>query len=286
MTKAEPDASLRRAVALAEASGASLHVLGVHAPAELRLYHPLPDASPPSASFVHFSTRLKALLDEQPVAWLRPTFEAVETTLAHDIVSACVARVAPDLIIKDCPARSVFGQLAQTSLDHVLLHTSEAPTLFVPANAPVMPANILVAVDVATAGPRQHAFNDALIVAGQHLAAQCKARVHLLSVYSLPMAMLANPDLAEPWVQEVRESLQGPFDELADARGVAHAHRYFVEGAALRIIKSYITTLTIDVVVVGVVQPKRWARLIGDTTERLIGHAPCSVLAVKPEPGR
>ncbi|WP_371257717.1 universal stress protein [Pseudomonas sp. LAIL14HWK12:I6] len=35
-------------------------------------------------------------------------------------------------------------------------------------------------------------------------------------------------------------------------------------------------------VVVGVVQPRRWAKLIGDTTERLVNHAPCSILTVRP----
>lgn len=49
-------------------------------------------------------------------------------------------------------------------------------------------------------------------------------------------------------------------------------------------IKSQIVRLKIDVVVVGVVQARGWARLIGDTTERLVSHAPCSVLAVRPAP--
>ncbi len=66
MTKAQANAALDRAMALAAASGASLHVLGIHEPGELRLRHELPTTPRPCVSFVHFSTALKALLDEQP----------------------------------------------------------------------------------------------------------------------------------------------------------------------------------------------------------------------------
>ncbi|MBF8646527.1 MULTISPECIES: universal stress protein [Pseudomonas] len=71
------------------------------------------------------------------------------------------------------------------------------------------------------------------------------------------------------------------FDELADTHGVPYAQRYFIEGAPLRVIQSLVPTLKIDVVVVGVVQPRRWAKLIGDTTERFVNHASCSILRVR-----
>lgn len=163
-----------------------------------------------------------------------------------------------------------------------LLHVLKVSLLLVPAEARAMPANTLVAVDVAKADLAQQALNHALVEAGRQLASPCNGQVHLLSVYDLPLAMLANPDLAAPWAEQVRESLQLPFDELADIHGIPYAQRYFIEGAPLRVIQSLVPTLKIDVVVVGVVQPRRWAKLIGDTTERLVDDAPCSVLAVRP----
>jgi universal stress protein E len=282
MTEVQANAALSRAMALAAASGAALHVLGIHEPGELRVRHELQATPLPSVSFVHFSTELKALLDEQLTRGARPGFEAVETTDPRDLVPACIARYAPDLVIKGCSGCSLIDQLARTSLDQVLLHASEVPLMFVPADAPTMPGNVLVAVDVSQPSP----LNDALVVAGQQLAKQCQAQLQLLSAYDLPIAMLANPDLAGPWADEVRESLQVPFDALADAHGIAHSHRFFSEGAPLRVIKSHIATLGADVVVVGAVQARRWAKLIGDTTERLISHAPCSILTIKPTPYR
>ncbi|MBA6090619.1 universal stress protein [Pseudomonas monteilii] len=278
MTEVQANAALFRAMSLADASGAALHVLGIHEPGELRLRHELQAIPLPSVSFMHFSTELKALLDEQPARGARPGFEAVETANPRDQVPACIARYAPELVIKDCPGSFLNDQLARTSLDQVLLHASEVPLMFVPANAPAMPGNVLVAVDVSHPSP----LNDALVMAGQQLATQCHGQLHLLSAYDLPIAMLANPDLAGPWANEVRESLQLPFDALADAHGIAHSHRFFSEGAPLRVIKSHIATLGADVVVVGAVQARGWAKLIGDTTERLVSHAPCSILTIRP----
>ncbi|MDZ5111488.1 universal stress protein [Pseudomonas putida] len=282
MTKVQAHAAMYRAMALAQASGASLHVLGIHTLTEPGLPEPGQQVSEPSAAFAHFSAGLKALLDEQAPAGLHTTSEALETSKARDLVPACIARFAPDLVIKGLPASPVPGLNDKFSVDHVLLHTSQVPLLLVPAEARAMPANILVAVDVAKADLAQQALNHALVEAGRQLASACNGQVHLLSAYDLPLAILANPDLAAPWAEQVRESLQLPFDELADTHGVPYAQRYFIEGAPLRVIQSLVPTLKIDVVVVGVVQPRRWAKLIGDTTQRLVNHAPCSILTVRP----
>ncbi|MCE1117770.1 MULTISPECIES: universal stress protein [Pseudomonas] len=284
MTEVRASAALSRAMALSAASGACLHVLGIHESAELRLRHALQEPALPSATFTHFVSGLKALIDEQPAVGLRPGFEAMETSSPRDLVSGYIARYAPDLVIKDCPGCALFDQVAQTSLDQALLHASAAPLMFVPADAPALPGSVLVAVDVASLTPQKDSLNHELLAAGQQLAAQCRGQLHVLSVYDLPVAMLANPDLAGPWADEVRESLQLPFDALADAHGIPLSHRYFSEGAPMRVIKSHIVKLKIDVVVVGVVQARGWARLIGDTTERLVSHAPCSILAIRPVP--
>ena len=132
MTEARANAALPRAMALSAASGASLQVLGIHESGELRLRHELQEDSLPSVSFVHFSTELKALLDEHQFVGARPGFEAVETSNPRDELPACIARYAPDLVIKDCPGHSLLDQIARTSLDQVLLHGSETPLLFVP----------------------------------------------------------------------------------------------------------------------------------------------------------
>lgn len=139
MTEAQANAALSRAMALSAASGASLHVLGIHESGVLRLPHELQEAPLHSASFMHFSTELKALLDEQSFVGARPGFEAVETSNPRDQLPACIARYAPDLVIKGCPGHSLLEQIARTSLDQALLHGSETPLLFVPADAPAIP---------------------------------------------------------------------------------------------------------------------------------------------------
>lgn len=174
MTEVQANAALYRAMALATTSGASLHVLGIHEPNELQLRHALQESPLPSAAFVHFSTGLQALLDEQPALGLQLSFEAVESLSPRDLLPACIARYAPDLVIKACPGCSLLDQIARNSLDQVLLHASAAPLLFVPANAPAVPGNVLVAVDVANPSPENDALNHALLAAGQQLVAQCR----------------------------------------------------------------------------------------------------------------
>lgn len=286
MTEIQANAALYRAMALAAASGASLHVLGIHEPGELQLRRQLPGAALPSAAFVQFGTGLQALLEEQPALWLQLSFEAVETLSPRDLLPDYIACQAPDVVVKGCPGCSLLDQIARSSLDQALLHASTAPLLLVPAEAPTMPGNILVAVDVANNSSDHEALNHALVAAGQQLAAQCRGQLHLLSAYDLPIAMLANPDLASPWADEMREALRLPFDALADAHGIVHAHRHFSEGAPLRVIRAQVVALNVDVVVVGVVQARRWAKLIGDTTERLVNRAPCSILTIRPAPAR
>ncbi|MNH10375.1 universal stress protein UspE [compost metagenome] len=88
--------------------------------------------------------------------------------------------------------------------------------------------------------------------------------------------------VAQTWVEEMRDALQVPFDALADAEGVPLDSRHFMEGGAVQVIRDQVATLDIDVVVMGVVQPRGLSKLLGDTTERIVSDPPCSVLAVHP----
>lgn len=52
--------------------------------------------------------------------------------------------------------------------------------------------------------------------------------------------------------------------------------------SAVHVIREQVAALDIDVVVLGVVQPKGLSKLLGDTTERMVSDPPCSVLSVHP----
>ncbi|MNC79820.1 universal stress protein UspE [compost metagenome] len=54
-------------------------------------------------------------------------------------------------------------------------------------------------------------------------------------------------------------------------------------GAPVAVIADLVDELEVDVVVMGIIQPKGMDKLMGDTTERTLNLSPCSVLTVKPE---
>lgn len=274
-------AALHRAVSLAKACAATLHVLGVFEPSELRLPHERGATHVVDAAFGHFKTSFNDLMEEQDHS-VQLTYEVIQAEDSHRPVLDYITAFNPDMVIKRCEPTSLLARAFHSSLDHALLRHYEGLIHFVTANAPVMPRHIVIAVDVSDPGPEQQAFNQQLIGTAQGLALQCNAQLSLLSVYDLPAPLMANASLAKPWIDALREALQAPFDAMAHAHGVPLAHRYFLQGAPVLIIAEQVPVLAIDVLVMGAVQPKRWAKLIGDTTERVVGQAMCSVLAVKP----
>ncbi|PSS51662.1 universal stress protein [Pseudomonas sp. BBP2017] len=275
-------AALHRAVSLAKASGAALHVLGIFEQSELRLHDELRDPQVADASLNHFKKSFNDLMEELRDDSLQLTGEVMQAEDAHASVLDYITELNPDMLITRCHPTSLLARAFQPSLEHALLRHYAGLIHFVAPDAPAMPRSIMIAVDVSDPGPEQQVFNQQLIRAAQRLALQCNGQLSLMSVYDLPAPLLANASLAKPWIEPLREALQAPFDALADAHGVSLAHRYFLQGAPVQIITEQVQTLAIDVLVMGVVQPKRWAKLIGDTTERIVGQAICSVLAVKP----
>jgi len=274
-------AALHRAVSLAKASGAALQVLGVFEPAELRLHHELQYPQVAEASLKHFNKSLNDLMEEQRDDSVRLTCVVMQAEDAGRLVLDYITEFNPDMVITRCHPASLLARAFHSSLDNALLRHYDGLIHFVAPNAPAMPRNIMIAVDVSDPGAEQQAFNQRLIRTAQSLALQCTGELNLMSVYDLPAPLLANASLAKPWIEPLREALQAPFDALADAHGISLSHRYFLQGAPVPIIMEQVEALAIDVLVMGVVQPKRWAKLIGDTTERVVGQATCSVLAVK-----
>jgi universal stress protein E len=278
-------AALRRALALAQVSGAAVHVLGLFEPVE---EHTLQEERLNEAQierqYAQFREQLAQMLERQRPGAIRLTYETVK---ADDIRSQAidyVAEFAPDMVIKDGEAVPALARLFSTPLDCALMQGVRGLTHFVPRSAPGLPKNVLVAVDTSLHDSEalQEVFNKELIRVAQTLALQCDAQLHLLSAYDLARIFVADINVAEAWVEELRDTLQQPFEALADALGVPLDCRHFIEGAPVQVIREQVSALDIDVVVMGVVQPKGLDKLLGDTTERIVSKLPCSVLAVHP----
>ncbi|MFR0716179.1 universal stress protein [Pseudomonas putida] len=287
LTEVDPhSAALRRALALAHVSGASVHVLGLFEPSEEHLLREerLNEADI-ERQYERYRIQLAKLVDRHRASGIVLT---VDSLSAEDIRSQAIdyiGELQPDMVIKDSETASALMRLFGTPLDCALMRSFKGITQFVPQAAVSLPRRILVAVDTAfsEAPATQERFNQGLVRAAQALALQCDAQLHLLCAYNLAGVFASDMNVTQAWIEEMRKALQEPFDALADAEGVALDRRHFVEGGPVQVIREQVQALDIDAVVMGVVQPKGLDKLLGDTTERLVGRPPCSIFAVHPD---
>ncbi|MDZ3991847.1 universal stress protein [Pseudomonas sp. Teo4] len=286
LTEIDPhSAALRRALALAHVSGASVHVLGLFTPTQEHLLREerLNEADI-QRQFERYRERLATLLERYRGSGVALTVDSLQ---ADDIPSQAIDYIneqQPDMVIKDSETAPALARLFGTSLDCALMRGCKGTTHFVPAAAASLPQRVLVAVDTAfsEAPETQARFNRGLVKAAHALALQCDAQLHLLSAYDLAGVFASDMNVTQAWVDDMRDAQQQPFVTLADAEGVAPGRRHFREGGPVQVIREQVAALGIDTVVLGVVQPKGLDKLLGDTTERIISRAPCSVLAVHP----
>nr|WP_249684639.1 universal stress protein [Pseudomonas sp. RC2C2] len=279
-------AALRRALALVQVSGAAVHVLGLFEPVEEHtLQEERLNEEQILRQYSQFREQLAQMLERQRPSAIRLTFETVKSDDIRGQAIDYIAEFAPDMVIKDGDAVPALARLFNTPLDCALMRGVRGLTHFVPRSAPGLPKHVMVAVDTSLHDSEalQDIFNKELIKVAQALALQCDAQLHLLSAYDLTGVFVADVNVAQAWVEELRETLQEPFETLADSQGVPPNRRYFVGGSPVQVIGEQVRALDIDVVVMGVVQPKGLDKLLGDTTERIVSTLPCSVLAVHPD---
>ncbi|PWB34136.1 universal stress protein [Pseudomonas sp. SDI] len=271
-----------RARALAKATGAGLHVLGVFEPQGLSNWREEQEIDQQIADqFSHYRTRLNETVQCLRADHGRTTGQAVQAEDPLAAVLDCLLELRPDMVIKDTEVVSALRRVFGGSFDAQLVRASPVPVHLVPAGCTPLPTMILAAVDTSLSA-QQHDFNHTIVRAAIAMALQCDAQLHLVCAYAIAPAFVADTSVALDWVEEYVAALREPFDELADAYGVAAQCRHFMEGAPVAVIAERVRALAADVVVMGVVQPKGLGKLLGDTTERTVSAGHCAVLAVGP----
>lgn len=275
----------QRAKALAKTTGAGLHVLGLFEPHGLSNWCEEKEVEQQIAKqFSQYRDRLTKSVGAIRIDDACATSEAV---LSDDPVKELLGRVhmlRPDMIIKDIDEISVLRRVFGDSFDSELMRASPVPVHFVQDGNALLPNVILAAVDT-TISEQGNNFNHKIIRAATAMALQCNAQLHLLSAYDISPVFVADSNSASGWIEELIAALREPYDDLADFYGVAPERRHFVQGPPVTAISDLVRDLVVDVVVMGIVQPKGLGKLLGDTTDRIVNSAHCSVLAVNPGNG-
>ncbi|PSS58714.1 universal stress protein [Pseudomonas sp. BBP2017] len=272
----------QRARALAKTTGAGLHVLGVFEPQGLSNWREEKEVEEQIAEqFSRYRNRLSDVVERLRADHTHTTSQAILSDDPVKDVLDCLFELRPDMVIKDTEDVSALRRVFAASFDTQLVRASPVPVHLVPAGSAPVPKVILAAVDTSLSA-QQNDFNHTIIRAAIAMALQCDAQLHLVCAYDISPVFVADASAALDWVEEFIAALREPYDELADAYGVTAQCRHFVQGAPVAVIGDMVRHLAVDVVVMGVVQPKGLGKLLGDTTERIVSSGLCAVLAVNP----
>ncbi|SDY40566.1 universal stress protein [Pseudomonas sp. NFIX28] len=283
----QPSAALPRAVALAKASGAVLHVRVFAEPAPVvHLWEEKID----EAGYQRYARRHRRWVAEQTRQLddqgVQATVEVLFTTHPLLDILKTVEELKPDLLIKDVTLEPQLKRVFVTPLDCHLLRECPIPVHLVNQARHGLPQRVLAAVDPFDPSTQASHLNDSIIQAASALARQCTAPLHLLYAYDLSPAFNGEAPLASGgWgmdvVEELRESLHLAFVTLAQRHGIAPERRHFVMGPPVPAISEFVEQYQADVVVMGTVHRTGLDRLIGSNTERALYSVPGSILAVR-----
>lgn len=276
-------AALQRASALAEASGAALHIAAF---------------VEPSGSFALLDKSAREQVREGYLQdcreWLvgvaallrskgiTVTSEVVSTSDTLKDILQYVAEMQPDLLIKDVQHESALKRAFITPLDGHLLRECPVPVHLLGPSHHALPRMVIAAVDPSRLAGE--GLNQRIIQAANGLALQCNAELHLVHCYDLSAAFLADAGVGGVgWSNldgHACDAQEQSFVALAEHYGVPTERRHFIIGAPITQLSDFARHLDADVLVMGTVQRKGLNKLIGSTTEHILFQAPCSILAV------
>jgi universal stress protein E len=284
-----PSPALARARALAMATGAGVHLFLIEHEAGIEaVAHVSRDVArlAQEAFLRERSTWLQARATAMRADGIDAQAHVIWGTPAHELLIDKVLELKPDLVIKDIERQSLPRRLLLMPLDWKLLRLCPAPLMLVGGQRPPMPRRAVVAIDPVTEAHAAGRLNQRLVEAARALPAI--ETVDLAHAYE-PVAALA---IGEPlgsavWLSEVSDSLrtigERALNEFAGAQGVAPRQRHLLGGPPAQSLPALVERLDADLLVLGTVQRRGLERLIiGSTAERILQHAGCDILAVKP----
>lgn len=282
-------AALRRAKALAEISGAELHIVAF---VEDSVVFP---ALQKSAHLQIREQRLQEyrdwLADEAGLMrniGIKVTTEVVWTNAALEEILTYTRDMQPDLLIKDVLHEVAFKRAFITPLDWHLLRESPVPVHLIGSLSQPLPRIVVAAIDAEAAEPPRVDINHRIILSANALALQCNADLHLAYSYDLSRALLmktgAGSVILPTLIEEMQASHRGALGVLAEEYGVSADRYHFLSGPPANALAEFARKIQADVIVMGTAQRTGLRKLLGSTTEHLLQQLPCSVLAVKDSP--
>ncbi|MHC8338844.1 universal stress protein [Pseudomonas sp. HLT2-19-2] len=276
--------ALQRAVAIAEATGAALHITVFIEDFDFM-------------GLISGSGKFRETCQQENQKWLKDeadlirgsgikvSTEVLVTRNALQEILRHVEEMQPDLVIKDVQHESALKRVFITPLDwHLLRECPVALHLVSEVRCP-LPRVIVAAVDPSHPETQITGINDRIIQAANGLAMQCNAELHLLYAYDLSLTHISDAGAGAVTMpgfsSDVRRSLHKSFMALADHYGVPPERQHFIAGPPTKAMADFAAHNRADVIVMGNVHRKGLDKLVGSTTEHVLYQVPCNVFAIQ-----
>jgi universal stress protein E len=204
-------------------------------------------------------------------------------------ISDYVKTVQPSMLIKDVHHEPGFKRVFATPLDWHLLRECACPVQFVTQTRHALPQKVVAAVNLYRTRDADLRLNDRIIALARELAGQWGAKVHVLyaydwsAIYASGFTMLGAMPIETGFVEALLDAHEEAFTSLCDRFAIEEHRRHFLTGVPEPTISAFARENDVDLLVMGTLPRHHLDKMVGNTAELLLAHAPCSVLIVKPE---
>lgn len=271
--------ALRRAVALARATGARLHLCMLTAPSAVDALGVLSETVRDLARATLLSSRRDWLEDyaltlrEQGI---RAAAEVLWQEPGDENLILRALELQPDLIIKDLrPPQRLHLPFASTT-DQKLLSGCPWPLMLVHCDAPALPQRVVAAVDPIHRRHTARHLNERILQAAFELALQVDAQAQVVSVAETPAVD------AEP-VTVHRRNHRRRLRRLTAGQGVPSGRVRVLRGEPATALRQHVERARADLLVIGTLyRGGVEGLLLGSQARSLAAAAPCDLLAIKP----
>ncbi len=291
-SKMQRTPAFERAVALARASGAVLHIVAVDFIRSLEMLGLFDHGTLTTLRESYLQSHRRWL--EQQVRFERAQgLECAVHVLwaehSFEDISEFVRTVQPLMLIKDVHNEPGFKRVFSTPLDWQLLRECPCSVQLVTPSLHALPRKVLATVNLYRARDADLRLNDKIVTVAQDLGRQWGASVHVLysydwsAIYASGFTMLGAMPIETGFTEALLEAHEEAFTSLCDRFSITEQCRHFLTGVPQPTIRTFARDNNFDLLVMGTLSRQNLEKMVGNTTELLLAHAPCSVLIVKPD---
>lgn len=276
--------AMQRALAIAEATGAALHITLFIEDVDVLGLMSGGEAARRQLQDEH----RKWLADEADVMRRNGTdvtSEVVLTRTVFEDILEHVKQLKPDLVIKDVHHESLLKRVFITPLDWHLLRECPAAVHFVSQLQCPLPRVVVAAVDLTPQHPQASNANDCIMATANRLAEQCDAELHVLHAYDTAHTHITDAGAGTVTMpgfnREVRKSIEHAFAQLAERFEIPPERQHLLAGFPIKAIAEFAERHRADVIVMGNTHHTGLDKRVGSTTEHVLYQVPCNVLATQ-----